>query len=141
MAHDRTKRPDYLPTKLHFDIGGYNAECHEIQFHNGQLRHRTAPGAYVWTEGTTLNPEPRQWEQFWRAVNAAGVWVWAKEYFNAGVLDGTQWSLTMRHKGRTVRSEGSNAYPDADGPDFSPSCSFAEFLNALRQLSGVSAIG
>ncbi|MCX6924099.1 MAG: hypothetical protein NT154_12950 [Verrucomicrobia bacterium] len=141
MPQPRTKHPDHLPTKLHFDIGGFLAECHEIQFHNGQLQYRTAPGAYLWAPQTILNPGRQHWEDFWRAADAAAVWTWATEYVEPGVCDGTQWSLTLRHKGRTVQSCGSNAYPGADGPDFPETCSFAKFLQALRQLSGVSAIG
>ena len=47
----------------------------------------------------------------------------------------------MRHKGRSVRAYGSNAFPGAVGPDFPETCSFAKFLQALRQLSGVTTIG
>lgn len=141
MTKPRTKHPEHLPTKLHFNIGGFNGECHQIQFRNGQLRYRTAPGAYVWAEETLLNPDPQQWEDFWRAVDASGVWTWSREYANPGVLDGTQWSLAIRHKGRSICSGGDNAYPGADGPDYPETGSFAQFLQALRQLSGVRAIG
>ncbi len=140
MPQPRTKRPGHLPTKLHFEIGGFNGECHQFQFHDGQLQYRTAPGAYMWTKETVLNPDLHHWEEFWRAVDAAGVWTWAKEYVEP-ICDGTQWSLTLRYKGRSVHSDGSNAFPGADGPDFPETCSFEIFLHALRQLSGVSAIG
>jgi hypothetical protein len=141
MTQSRTKGPGHLPTNLHFDIGGFNGECHEMQFQNGQLRYRTVPAAYMWTEETLLNPDRPPWEEFWRPVDAAAVWIWAKEYVEPGACDGTQWSLAIRHKGRSLRSEGNNAYPGADGPDFPENCSFAKFLHALRQLSGVSAMG
>ena len=141
MTQPQSKSVGHLPTKLHFDIGGFNGECHEIQFHKGQLQYCTAEGAYLWTPQTLLNPGRQQWEDFWRDVDAAGVWTWAKEYVNPEVLDGTQWSLAMRHKGRSIRTEGSNAYPGADSPDLPETGSFAQFLQALRQLSGVRAIG
>lgn len=141
MPQHRTKRPDHLPAKLHFSIGGFFGGYDEIQFHNGQLRYRPASGPCLQLEETLLNPNRRQWEEFWRAVHAAAVWTWAKEYTNNDVLDGTQWSLTLRHKGRSVRSCGSNAYPGAEGTDFPRSCSFAKFLKALRDLSGAREIG
>ena len=94
----------------------------------------------MWTEKTLLNPDRQQWEDFWRAVDAAAVWTWAKEYVDLRVLDGMQWSLSMRHKGRSISSEGNNAYPGANGSDFPENCSFAKLLHALRQLSGVSEI-
>lgn len=140
MTKPKTKHPDHLPTKLHFDIGGFIGECHEVRFHKGQLQYRTAEAAYMWTPETLVSPDRQQWEDFWCAVDAAGVWTWSKEYANPGVLDGTQWSLVMRHKGRSIRSEGDNAYPGADGPEFPETCSFAKFLQALCQLAGLSTI-
>jgi len=138
MTHHRTKRPDYLPARLHFDIGGFIAECHEVHLQDGHLRYRRAPGAYAWSSETLCNPDEKQWEEFWRAVDTAGAWDWARQYVNPGVCDGTQWSLNMKHKGRSVRSEGSNAYPggaemDCDLP---AAGSFAQFLHALRLLCG-----
>ncbi|MCU0785358.1 MAG: hypothetical protein MUF81_15155, partial [Verrucomicrobia bacterium] len=81
-----------------------------------------------------------QWEEFWRTLDAVGVWSWASHYDNPGICDGTQWSLKLSHAGRHLRSEGSNAFPGAPGPDYSRSCAFAQFLVALRKLTGFSEL-
>jgi hypothetical protein len=46
----------------------------------------------------------------------------------------------LSHAGCHLRSEGSNAFPGAPGPDYSRSCAFARFLVALRKLTGFSEL-
>ena len=108
----------------------------------GQLLCRHAPGAYMWQkEPLRCKPSPEQWEQFWAAVNAAGVWNWARDYTNPDVLDGTQWLLKLTHDGGTVRCAGSNAFPGSEGPNFDRAIPFGRFLTALERLTGLSEIG
>ena len=131
------KSPSYLPTVLRFSIGGYFADCHEVEFVAGSLRCRSAEGAYMFGPETIRNPSREQWEKFWQALEAAGVWSWAPDYADPGICDGTQWSLQLEHAGRTLSSEGSNAFPGADSEDFSPATAFGQFLSALRKLTGL----
>lgn len=57
-----------------------------------------------------------------RAVEVGDEWLaefdelnifsWEKNYFNAEILDGTQWELTLKHGRKNYRGGGSNAYPE-----------------------------
>ena len=118
------------------------ARCHEVDFVAGQLQCRSAEGAYMFdpTKTRSVSPNREQWDDFWRALEAAGVWNWSRDYADPGVCDGTQWSLLLKHAGRSLRSEGSNAYPGGEGMDFSRSSSFGQFLSALGQLTGLSEL-
>ena len=135
-----TKHPAHLPTTLRFEIGGFMGQSHDLWFKGGLLNYRTAAGAYSWGETIQISPGPEQWEAFWRTVDAADVWNWRAEYQDPGICDGTHWSLSLRYRGRTIRSQGSNAYPGAEGPEVPPQSSFEAWLEALRQLTGIREI-
>ena len=60
-------------------------------------------------------PEKERWNEFWNTIDNINVWKWDKEYFNRRVLDGTQWELLIKRKGRRKRRIfGSNDYPKDD---------------------------
>lgn len=44
--------------------------------------------------------------------DALNIFSWEKNYFNAGICDGTQWELTLKHGRKSYRGVGSNAYPE-----------------------------
>ena len=123
------------PTQLKFTIGGFNGECHEIEWKHGKLWYRRADGAYMWEPSVAVSPTEDEWAKFWRAMETAGVWQWQANY-DAPICDGIQWSLKLKNLERQVRCEGSNAYPGSPGPDYSPTGEFAHFLKALRELTG-----
>ena len=125
-----------LPTQLLFTIGGYNNECHEVEWKQGQLWYRRADGAYMWEPSVAISPTEDEWARFWRAMETAGVWQWQAKYEDPDTDDGTQWSLKLNYHERRIRCEGSNAYPGSPGPDYSPTGEFAHFLKALRALTG-----
>lgn len=108
-----------LPDKLYFEITGHSRESHQIELRGDCLWHRQAeaPGARVIS--AKITPEPKQWQAFWRTVEAADVWHWQKAY-SAEICDGTQWSLKMKLGDRQVRCAGSNAYPGSDAPRLFP---------------------
>ena len=57
------------------------------------------------------------------------VWSWKKDYNDEGMLDGTQWELIIKIKGKRGRKiYGSNAYPEPKG-------TFNAFIKALNKLS------
>ena len=124
------------PTQLKFTIGGFNGECHEVEWQQGKLSYRQADGAYMWA----VSPSNDAWAVFCRAMETAGVWQWQASYVNPDICDGTQWSLKLKYLEQRVRCEGSNAYPGGTGSDYSPSGDFAHFLKALRSVTGQSAI-
>ena len=60
-------------------------------------------------------PEKERWNEFWNTIDNINVWKWEKEYFDRRVLDGTQWELLIKRKGRRKRRIfGSNNYPKED---------------------------
>ncbi len=60
-------------------------------------------------------PEKERWKKFWNVIDNINVWKWDKEYFDRRVLDGTQWELLIKRKGRRKRRIfGSNDYPKED---------------------------
>jgi hypothetical protein len=124
------------PTHFQFQIGGYCGESHQIEFKRSKLLYRRAPGAYKWKPAVELSPSDDAWAHFWQAVEAAGVWRWNDRYENLDVLDGTQWSLKMRHHGNSLICGGSNAYPGSSAPDYLESCEFGQFIKAARELTG-----
>lgn len=130
------------PDKLHFEIGGFFGEKHEIEWRDGCLRHPHAENPGVRPVETQIAPEPAQWERFWREVEAAGIWQWRPKC-DSDICDGTQWSLEIQHGDRWVSCYGSNAYPgsNAPGPDYSNSVSFNLWLKALHRLTGQQYIG
>ena len=74
-------------------------------------------------------PSNKDWDEFWDEVDILGVWNWKKEYNNEDVLDGTQWELRIKRKGRRLRViSGSNSYPKPQG-------TFKNFISALGKLS------
>ena len=48
-----------------------------------------------------------------RAIEAGDVWQWLPEYWNPGVLDGTDWALEVEFKGGgRFESRGVNEWPE-----------------------------
>jgi hypothetical protein len=78
MTKPKSKKPDHLPSQLHFDIGGFMRACHEINFNAGEIHYRHAPGAYMWEPEIIFQPDQKRWEEFWRAADTAAVWKWAR---------------------------------------------------------------
>ena len=128
-----------FPTRLKFTIGGFNNQCHEVEWKRGNLWYRRAMSTYLWEPAVRVTPAEEQWAAFWRELEIAGVWQWQADY-PSDILDGTQWSLIVQYRERRIRCEGSNAYPGSPGPDYSPNGDFAHFLKALRSLTGQPAI-
>ena len=59
--------------------------------------------------------EDTKWNNFWNIIDEINVWKWDKEYYNNTILDGTQWELLIKRKGRRKRRIfGSNNYPKED---------------------------
>jgi hypothetical protein len=141
ISQPETKLPDYFPATLRFVlVRGDGSGC-IIEFKAGQLRY----GYSQWIAACEPKALPSlsadQWERFWAAVNAAGVWHWAPAYEAAAVAAGKFWTLELSPAGRFVHSYGCSAYPGADGPDFPETCAFAKLRHALGQLCGRIAIG
>jgi hypothetical protein len=99
-----------------------------------------------WFPYSTTADEPiiqipeKRWQDFWREVEAIGVWNWKRSY-ESNLLDGTQWTLKLGHTGHTLHTSGNNAYPETEGHEFPlehpPGGQFDRFLTALSHLIAI----
>ena len=130
------------PAKFKFSIGGYLANCFELEWADPVLKYRQAQGAYMFEPRAelALTPTDEAWEEFWLAVEAAGVWQWNRKYDNNNVDDGVQWSLTINHLGKQLSCWGSNAYPGGHDTSYSKKSAFGQFIQALKKLTGQKKI-
>lgn len=73
-----------------------------------------------------FEPSPHAWARFWKAVDTAGVWKWQNHYSSpmSAAQDGEAWKLELSHTGRSLKSQGYNAWP----------VQFDDFRKALEQL-------
>ena len=119
---------------LNFFIGGFSGGYEKIIWLNGKLYHLMdgEPEDEEVRPEEVLNvttPSTKEWEEFWQTVDTLKVWSWEKNYINRGVIDGTQWELRIKRKGRRRRTIfGSNAYPQPKG-------TFNSFVKAINKLS------
>ena len=120
---------------LNFFIGGFSGGYEKIIWLKGKLYHLMdgEPEDEEVRPEEVLNvttPSTKEWEEFWQTVDTLKVWSWKKNYINRGVIDGTQWELRIKRKGRRRRTIfGSNAYPQPKG-------TFNSFIKAINKLSG-----
>ena len=114
---------------LNFSIGGFHGGYERIIWQNDKLYHHCDGNFVEGLEEDFTIPSTKDWEEFWDKVDVLKVWSWRKDYNNDDVLDGTQWELTIKRKGRRKRRIfGSNAYPEPKG-------TFNSFIKALNKLS------
>ena len=124
------------PSKLLFSYGSWDFS-HLVEWEGGILTIRN--GAMYDKQLKTISPSVNDWTRFWKSVDDNNVWNWLPEYKNPLVLDGCQWSLELEFNGRSIISEGSNAYPGwADTPDFPDDCDFGRFLQSVVTLTDYS---
>ena len=114
-----------------FEFGDLNIlETYELEFSIGSWRdkqHITYNECYLEHNNTPfLIPSEEDWKLFWDTVDDLNVWKWEKDYFDPYILDGTQWELLIKRKGRRKRRiYGSNKYPE----------NFKVFENCINKLT------
>lgn len=93
-------------------------------------------GTLIYYEGgsrkSALRPSARQWREFRRRLDEAGVWSWRPKY-GRSVTDGFGWKLHAEYADRKIDSEGYAALP--------PLKSYMRCIYALQQLAGGRHIG
>ena len=129
-----------LPATIHFSIGCFNGPCWDVELKSAALIVRSNRAGHIEGDATTVTPTAEAWSQFWQAIEAADVWSWLPDYTDNTILDGTQWELELAHAGRSVKCEGSNAYPGHNAPGYEDSPQFLHFLTALRTITGMKGI-
>ena len=80
-----------------------------------------------------FRPTEEDWIEFWKKINDLDVWGWEESYHNL-CLDGEDWSLSIEHEGKSISSEGGNAYPGVKGIGYGKV--FTNFLQAIDSLIG-----
>ncbi len=119
---------------LNFYIGGFFGGYIRIIWQNNKIHHQFFERNFYDDEEpdevlNVASPSTKDWEAFWQTVDTLKVWSWKKNYINRDVIDGTQWELRIKRKGRRRRIiSGSNAYPQPNG-------TFNSFVKAINKLS------
>ena len=52
-----------------------------------------------------FRPTEEDWIEFWKKINDLDVWGWEESYHNL-CLDGTAWSLSIEHEGKSISKRG-----------------------------------
>ncbi|MEP6821037.1 MAG: hypothetical protein ABI946_01670 [Chthoniobacterales bacterium] len=112
---------------------------YQVQLQSGALVYTVSGRGRSNEKSSTINPTPAQWREFRQALDGLRVWHWRESYPTNGVTDGTQWSLDIAFEDRSIKTQGSNNYPDRDGkpndkPE--PTDSFKHYLDAIKKLAG-----
>lgn len=127
------------PQALQARIGGFLGPSFQVTLEGDTLQYEARrPGGRL-ESAATLRPTESQWRAFRAALNAQGVKRWRPRYIDAGVADGTQWSLNITYPDLKVQVSGSNQYPNhtgQPGPGAQPTRAFQAYLNAVEALVG-----
>ena len=115
--------------KLEFEIGGFHQGHERIMLKENQI--------FYINDRFTSNLEPtkiitdNEVDEFLKTCDEIKLWSWKKEYFDQGVMDGTQWELKIKKAGklRGRNISGSNSYPQ-------PIDNFNKFIIAINKLAG-----
>lgn len=131
-----------LPAQFQVDIDAFAGTGFSVALDGDHLVYTTYKSFKRVNKVRKIQPTAEQWKAFWDEMNAVGIWNWSAKYAPAApVQGGTQWDVTLENGGRSIKSEGSNAYPsDADpvkaGPDKQYTKRFTRFYNAVLHLLG-----
>lgn len=127
-----------VPRKFSARIGGMLSVTFQIELTDGALVY-TSSRARENTELVKIKPTVEQWREFRAALDDINVWRWEPSYINRKILDGTQWSLEIEYADRSIKTGGSNSYPDDKGqPNGQPQSTpaFARYRAAVEKLLG-----
>jgi hypothetical protein len=127
-----------VPTALTARIGGFLGTSYSVNWQNGALNYSASKEDKT-IDSAKIIPSPAQWNEFRKTLNRLNVWKWHYNYDNTNILDGTQWSLEITYVDCSLKTDGSNCYPEANGkPNKDPmgSKEFDEYLRAVEKLLG-----
>jgi hypothetical protein len=122
------------PDVLSISVGGYMGPSYRVRWEGGGLVYEAATTGYHSCERAVVTPSKKEWVAFWAALDAVKVREWAEHYWQP-VVDGTGWSVEIKHGGWSLHCEGSNAYPPK-GDSIQPSREFRRFCRAVSRLVG-----
>lgn len=111
------------PKKLLVTIGGFAGPAFKIEYLDDDV---IIYESNQEIEFKAIEVSNADWKAFRTQLDRANVWLWNADYDNFDILDGTQWEVSIKYSDESIRSCGSNAYPE----------NFDVFLSAIRQLIG-----
>ena len=107
-------------TKFRFSMGGFTYGTISLELMGNNIAQKDTFGNDI----ETYSPSQDDWNAFSDSLKKLNVWKWKKNYLDSGVLDGTQWELSIQEGPKKKSCYGSNDYP----PDFN------EFVSLVNQL-------
>jgi hypothetical protein len=132
---------DLPPVPKHFSasIGGFMGSSYQLELDGDTLTYTTTGRGHRDSQRATITPTPAQWREFREALDALKVWQWRADYPTNGTVDGTQWALDIEYADHSLKTRGSNCYPDSTGkPNGKPESTktFNLYLAAIKKLTG-----
>jgi len=107
--HSYSNHPSKL-LEMKFDIGHWQSRK-KLVFKNDEIS-LPAPDAFSYQEfPDVIIPSSSGLAEFSRSLDELNVWEWKKYYSNSNIMDGVQWSLSIRSSSKEANSGGSNDFP------------------------------
>ena len=96
--------------EMKFDIGHWQSRK-KLVFNNQEIS-LPAPDAFSYQEFPgIIVPSSSGLADFSKSLDELNVWEWKKYYSNSNIMDGVQWSLSIRTSSKEANSGGSNDFP------------------------------
>ncbi|HQO09640.1 MAG TPA: hypothetical protein PLP37_05975 [Clostridiales bacterium] len=70
------------------------------------------------------DPSEEDWRKFWKKTVNRKIWLWSTQYVDKTSSDGSTWSVNIEAGRLTLKSYGSNNYPE----------NFQQFIADVRDL-------
>lgn len=132
--------PSPVPENLSTLIGRFHCSTYVVELRDGTLHYTerkwlAAPGEKP-IASTTITPTTEQWHEFRKSLDQLDIWRWRPAYHNNAVADGDHWKLEIQYADHTLKTEGSNNYPDEAGAPISTTEVFDRFRASVERLLG-----
>ena len=96
--------------EMKFDIGHWQSRK-KLVFKNQEIS-LPAPDSFSYQEFPgIIVPSGSELVEFSKSLDELNVWEWKKYYSNSNIMDGVQWSLSIRTSSKEANSGGSNDFP------------------------------
>lgn len=118
------ERKPQVPESMTLTMGGPQGPSYRVELVERSLKYTKSIGDNGMVE--TINPTAEAWADFQQVLEGIRGWEWKKSYDRPEIKDGDHWTVKIAHRGRTIDSEGHNAFP----PDFE------KYLAAVKALLG-----
>lgn len=114
-----------IRTAIRLYIGGFDGPNYVVQVNGNVVKYEVTGmtgGDKKPTE--TFNVSTQKIQDFINKLKTLGIQEWRGDYSNISLVDGTHWSVMIKHKDLSMSSQGSNNFPD----------NFQSYLEAVKTL-------